>query len=84
MTAVTRINGQWFAFVAEPGEGGKGLVAKQRSMELGPVVGNGYTVVKGVKPGEQLITAGIQKIRDGAPVSAAAAPSAPAGKAGTP
>ncbi len=84
VTAVTRINGQWFAFVAEPGEGGKGLVAKQRSMELGPVVGNGYTVVKGVKPGEQLIAAGIQKIRDGAPVSAAAAPSAPAGKAGTP
>ena len=31
VTAVTRINGQWFAFVAEPGEGGKGLVAKQRS-----------------------------------------------------
>ena len=27
VTAVTRINGQWFAFVAEPGEGGKGLVA---------------------------------------------------------
>ena len=25
VTAVTRINGQWFAFVAEPGEGGKGL-----------------------------------------------------------
>ena len=24
VTAVTRINGQWFAFVAEPGEGGKG------------------------------------------------------------
>ena len=84
VTAVTRINGQWFAFVAEPGEGGKGLVAKQRSMELGPVVGNNYTVVKGVKPGEQLIAAGIQKIRDGAPVSAAAAPSSPAGKAGTP
>jgi RND family efflux transporter MFP subunit len=84
VTAVTRINGQWFAFVAEPGEGGKGLVAKQRSMELGPVVGNGYTVVKGVKPGEQLIAAGIQKIRDGVPVSAAAAPSAPEGKAGTP
>ena len=84
VTAVTRINGQWFAFVAEPGEGGKGLVAKQRSMELGPVVGNNYTVVKGVQPGEKLIAAGIQKIRDGAPVTAAAAPAAPAGQAGTP
>ena len=73
VTAVTRINGQWFAFVAEPGEGGKGLVARQRSLELGPVVGNNYTVVSGLKPGEQLIAAGIQKIRDGAPVQASPA-----------
>ena len=68
VTSVTRINGQWFAFVAEPGEGGKGLVARQRSVELGPVVGNFYTVSKGLKPGEKLIAAGIQKVRDGAPV----------------
>ena len=72
VTAVTRINGQWFAFVAEPGEGGKGLVARQRSLELGPVVGNSYTVVGGLKAGEKLIAEGIQKIRDGAPVQAAA------------
>jgi RND family efflux transporter MFP subunit len=71
VTAVTRINGQWFAFVAEPGEGGKGLIAHQRSLQLGPVVGNHYTVVSGLKPGEKLIAAGIQKIRDGAPVQAA-------------
>jgi RND family efflux transporter MFP subunit len=83
LTAVTRINGQWFAFVAEPGEGGKGLVARQRSLELGPVVGNNYTVVTGLKPGEKLIAAGIQKIRDGAPVQAAAAkPSAENGSGG--
>lgn len=81
VTAVTRINGQWFAFVAEPGEGGKGLVAKQRSLELGPVIGNNYTVVSGVKAGERLISGGIQKIRDGAPVTAAA-PAAPAAQAG--
>jgi RND family efflux transporter MFP subunit len=71
VTSVLRINGQWFAFVAEPGEGGKGLVAKQRALQLGPVVGQSYTVVAGVKPGEKLITGGIQKIRDGAPVQAA-------------
>jgi RND family efflux transporter MFP subunit len=81
VTAVTRINGQWFAFVAEPGEGGKGLVARQRSLELGPVVGNNYTVLSGVKAGDRLISGGIQKIRDGAPVTAAAA-AAPAGQAG--
>ena len=81
VTAVTRINGQWFGFVAEPGEGGKGLIAKQRSLELGPVVGNNYTVVGGLKPGEKLITGGIQKIRDGAPVQAAAAPARQGGGA---
>ena len=73
VTAVTRINGQWFAFVAEAGEGGKGLVARQRSVELGPVVGNFYTVQKGLKAGERLVAAGIQKIRDGSPVQQAPA-----------
>lgn len=71
VTSVTRVNGQWFAFVAEPGEGGKGLVAHQRSVDLGPVIGNSYTVVSGLKAGEQLIVGGIQKIRDGASVVAA-------------
>lgn len=70
LTSVTRINGQWFAFVAEPGEGGKGLVARQRTVTLGPVVGNNYTVIAGLKPGDKLITEGTQKIRDGAPVQA--------------
>ena len=73
VTAVNRINGQWFAFVAEPGEGGKGLVARQRAVQLGPVVKNNYTVIDGLKPGEKLIAAGIQKIRDGAPVQAGGA-----------
>jgi RND family efflux transporter MFP subunit len=84
VTSVTRINGQWFAFVAEPGEGGKGLVARQRSVEVGPVVGNSYTVVKGLKPGERLIAAGIQKVRDGAPVVASAGgPAASADRGGS-
>lgn len=82
VTAVTRINGQWFAFVADPGEGGKGLVAHQRSVELGPVVGNNYTVVSGLKAGEKLIVGGIQKIRDGAPVAASTAGPGSASQAG--
>ncbi len=70
VTSVTRINGQWFAFVAEPGEGGKGLVARQRAVQLGNVINNNYTVISGLKPGEKLVAAGIQKIRDGAPIQA--------------
>lgn len=79
LTSVTRINGLWFAFVAEPGEGGKGLVARQRQVQLGPVVGNNYTVASGLKAGDRLITEGVQKIRDGAPVAESAQPSASGG-----
>ena len=70
VVAVVRISGQYFAFVAEPGEGG-GLVAKQRQITLGPMIGNEYIVLSGLKPGDKLITGGIQKIGDGAPVQPA-------------
>lgn len=69
--AVNRINGQYFAFVAESGEGGK-TVARQRQVELGAVVGNDYVVKSGLKAGEKLIVSGVQKIADGAPVTIAA------------
>lgn len=69
--SVVRINGQFFAFVAEPGQGG-GLVAHQRAVTLGPVIGNDYIVTGGLKSGEKLIVSGIQKIGDGAPVLAGA------------
>jgi len=67
VVAVNRINGQYFAFVAEPGQTG-GTVARQRSVALGPVVGNAYVVESGLKAGEKLIVSGVQKIADGAPV----------------
>jgi RND family efflux transporter MFP subunit len=68
LVAVTRINGQYFVYVAEPGEGGL-LVARQRAVQLGPIVGNDYLVLEGLKAGEQLIVSGVQKIGDGMPVS---------------
>jgi RND family efflux transporter MFP subunit len=67
IVAMNRINGQFFAYVAESGEGGA-IVARQRAVEPGPVVGNDYVVRSGLKPGEKLIVSGVQKIRDGAPV----------------
>ena len=84
LVAVTRVNGQYFVFVAEQGQGGM-TVARQRAVELGPVVGNDYVVLGGLKEGEQLIVSGIQKIGDGMPVAAtppgaAPAPPSPAAK----
>ena len=69
ITSVVRISGQYFCFVAEKGAQG-GLVAKQKPIEVGEVVGNDYVVKSGLKAGETLIVAGIQKIGEGAPVKA--------------
>lgn len=66
VTAVLRINAQYFAFVAE--KAGEGMVAKQKPVDLGDIIGNAYIVKSGLTPGEQLIVSGLQKIRDGAPV----------------
>jgi RND family efflux transporter MFP subunit len=69
ITAVVRISGQYFCFVAEAGAQG-GLVARQKPIEVGQVSGNDYVVKSGLKAGETLIVSGIQKIGDGAPVRA--------------
>ena len=81
ITAVNRVNGQFFAWVAES-DGKGGLLATQRGIEVGDLVGNDYIVLKGLKPGEKLIVSGLQKIfADKSPVSEAppecATPGAP-------
>ena len=68
VTAVVRVSGQYFCFVAEQGQ--QGLVARQKPVDVGEVIGNDYVVRGGLKPGEKLIVSGIQKIGDGAPVRA--------------
>ena len=67
LVAVTRISGGYFVYVADPGPNG-GLVAHQKPVQVGPLVGNDYVVLGGVKAGDRVIVAGIQKIGDGAPV----------------
>ena len=71
VVAVTRINGQYFAYVAEPGQKG-GLVARQRLVRLRPLSGAEYLLEDGLKVGDRLIVSGIQKVTDGTPVAAAA------------
>jgi len=64
---VTRINGQFFVFVAE--KDAKGTVAHQRGVKVGEIIGNDYAVLDGLKPGDHLIVSGTQFLQDGAPVS---------------
>jgi RND family efflux transporter MFP subunit len=66
VAAVSRVNGQYFCFTAEPS--GAGLVARQHPVQVGEMHGNDYVVTGGLKPGDRLIVSGIQKIADGAPV----------------
>jgi RND family efflux transporter MFP subunit len=67
VTAVTRISGQFFCFIAEDGPKG-GLVARQRPVQVGELVGNDYVIRGGLKPGDRVIVAGVQKVGDGAPI----------------
>lgn len=70
LVAVTRISGQFFVFAADPGPNG-GLVAHQKPVSVGELVGNDYVVLGGLKAGDRVIVAGIQKIGEGAPVQEA-------------
>ena len=74
VTAVLRISGQYFAFVAEDA-GGK-TIAKQRAIKVGPIAGQNYPVLDGIKPGERVVTSGAQKLADGAPIAPVAPQSA--------
>jgi RND family efflux transporter MFP subunit len=65
--AVTRIGGQYFAFVAED-QNGK-LVAHQKPLRVGEMVGNDYVVLEGIKPGDKVIVSGTQFLVDGAQVA---------------
>ncbi len=67
MSAVTRLGGQFFAFVVE-GQG-KQAIARQKVIQVGEIVDNKYIVLDGIKPGERIITSGIQVLADGTPVA---------------
>ncbi len=70
--AAMRINGQFFVFVAEAGKGPDGkdmMVARQRPIKVGPIVGDSYPVLDGLNVGDQVITSGVQKLMDGAPIA---------------
>lgn len=66
ITAVTRVNGKYFCFVAESSS--QGTVARQRPIDVAELMGNDYVVTSGLAAGDRLIVSGIQKIGDGAPV----------------
>jgi RND family efflux transporter MFP subunit len=75
VTAVLRVSGQVFAFVAEDASGK--LVAKQRPITVGAIAGDNYAVVEGLKPGDRVVVSGTMKLADGAPIQDAGAAASP-------
>jgi RND family efflux transporter MFP subunit len=64
--AVSRIGGQYFVFVAED-QNGK-VVAHQKALQVGDMVGNDYAVLDGIKAGDKVIVSGTEFLVDGMPV----------------
>ena len=48
-----------------------GLVARQRAITVGPIVGDSYAVLSGIAPGDRVIVSGVQRLADGAPIAPA-------------
>lgn len=68
-TAVSRIAGQSFVFVAIPAKDGKGgTIAQQKPVTIGALQGQTYPVLKGIKPGDRIAVEGVLKLRDGTPI----------------
>jgi RND family efflux transporter MFP subunit len=64
--AVSLVGGQTFVYLASPK--GEGYIAHQVPVTLGETVGNTYPVLGGLKPGDKVITSGLQFLQEGAPV----------------
>ena len=65
--AVSQVAGKSFVFIVEEHNGQR--VAKQAEIEVSGIEGNSYQVKSGLKAGDKLITTGIKRLADGAPVA---------------
>ena len=73
IVAVSQVGAQNFVFVAETQseKGQTHRIARQKPVKLGVTQEQQYQVISGIKPGEQLITSGIQSLTDGAAIQMA-------------
>ncbi|MCU0749381.1 MAG: efflux RND transporter periplasmic adaptor subunit [Akkermansiaceae bacterium] len=74
--AVLELQGKTFVWIISQDN-----IASQRAITVSEQVGSGFLVSDGLKPGERIILEGIQKAREGAPVTALTAAQVAAMKA---
>ncbi len=71
-SAITRLGGQAFVFVAQNPVARESekvqQIAEQRPVKLGSIQGNYYQVIDGLELGETLITSGLLNLSDGVPI----------------
>jgi membrane fusion protein (multidrug efflux system) len=76
--AITEQMGEYFVYVTD------GKVVHQKKVSLGARIGDKAIVNEGVNPGDQVVTEGLQKLKEGAPITLgqpnAAAPATAPGK----
>jgi RND family efflux transporter MFP subunit len=64
--SVITLGGQHFVFVAQT-ENGK-IIARQKMLHVGEMIGNDYVVLDGINAGDKVIVSGTQFLTDGATV----------------
>jgi len=70
-TAISRLGGQDFVFVAEnKGKDGQ-LVATQKPIRLGRITGNKQEVISGLEANERIVVSGILQLQNGAAIAPA-------------
>ena len=71
-TAITRLGGQKFVFVAKQGEtpeGEQALVAEQRPIQVGSIQGQSYQIISGVEKGDKIAITRILDLKNGTPIA---------------
>lgn len=67
-SAISRLGGQDFIFVAESSPDGKSQIANQKPVKLGKITGNKQEVLEGLKPNDKIVTGNILQLRNGAAI----------------
>ncbi|AUB38302.1 Multidrug efflux pump subunit AcrA [Nostoc flagelliforme CCNUN1] len=82
VTAISRLGGETFVFVAQAPEKkaeapaekkaeAPSLVAQQKPVKLGVIEGNNYQVIEGLKAGDKIVVSGILNLTNGVPITPA-------------
>jgi multidrug efflux pump subunit AcrA (membrane-fusion protein) len=69
-SAISRLGGQDFIFVAEKSDvnGKSQLIANQKAIKLGKITGNKQEVLEGLASKDRIVTSGILQLRNGAAI----------------